>query len=148
MAVQDRARYVALAGWGYALSGLGLVALSFVPRALAAVIEVALPASGPPGRAAALMLGIGGGLTAGMGVTLALVARGAAQGPRAVFRGLAAGLIAWWAVDSLASLGHGSWQNAVSNTGFLLLGLVPLVTLLRGDEERGAGAGAEATVVG
>ena len=43
-----------------------------------------------------------------------------------------AGLVAWFVVDSSASIAHGAPLNAASNVGFLALGLLPMLAVARG----------------
>lgn len=69
------------------------------------------PTLEPAGRLGA---GIYGGLMAGWGTTLCLLGREVG-----VVRAAAAGLVAWWAVDSAASIALGFPGNAVSNTALL-----------------------------
>lgn len=114
-------RWVVIAGVVYVASGIGLAAISFAPDLLAWVTRLAVPELGTPDRALATYAGIAGGLTVGFGVAMACAGR--AVTPASA---LVRGLLAWFAVDTAASLAHGSWQNALGNVLFLLVGLPPL----------------------
>ncbi|MCC6623130.1 MAG: hypothetical protein IT385_17865 [Deltaproteobacteria bacterium] len=90
--------------------------------ALAASPGVA-PELEPAGRFGA---GVYGGLMAGWGVTLALLGRDVG-----LVRAAAAGLVSWWAVDSVASIAIGFPGNALSNTVALAAFTPVLVGALR-----------------
>src|SRR5688500_5736544 len=111
-------------GWMYVVMGVGFVAVSFAPSALGEVTRIALPNANAPDRAVALFAAIGGGLTAGMGAMLALVARALDRGGAAVARAMGVGLFVWFVLDSGASIGHGAWRNALSNTLLFAPGLL------------------------
>jgi hypothetical protein len=119
------ARWMEIAGWVYGVVGVGFVGLSFLPEALAWVVELALPGAGPVERTAQLFAAIAGGLTAGLGGVLATAARLPAEVRAGAARAAAVGLVVWFVADSAGSLGHGSWQNVLGNLGFLVLGLPP-----------------------
>ena len=57
--------------------------------------------------------GVLGGVIAGWGAMVAVVARESAG---LAFRALAIGMGVWYAIDTSASLSHGAWPNALLNT--------------------------------
>ena len=69
-----------------------------------------------------------GALTIGWALTLIPLVKlaHASQGPN-VWRALSFAVVAWYIVDSTVSVLAGVPGNAVSNTGFLLLFLVPIL---------------------
>lgn len=96
--------------------GFALVAVAF-PDVLAVLYRLAGPSVvSDMGPAARLGAGIYGGLMAGWGLTLMLLARKVRLG-----RAAGIGLLTWWVVDSASSIALGYPLNALSNTGFLLL---------------------------
>jgi hypothetical protein len=119
-------------GWAYVVAGAVFVVLAFVPSWLDALDRLAMPGADPATPITRLYTAIAGALTAGMGVMVALSARWLDRGPAAIARALAAGVLTWFVLDSGASLALGSWQNAVGNVGFLLLGL-PSALLARSE---------------
>jgi F0F1-type ATP synthase membrane subunit c/vacuolar-type H+-ATPase subunit K len=120
-------RWTEIAGWAYIVSGVALAVASLSPGALHFITTLVIPDAGPPVRAEALYAGIGGGLTAGFGAAMAGFARATTMATGA--RAFAVGLVTWFVVDTGASLGHGSWQNAIGNVVFLALGLAPVWAL-------------------
>ncbi|MBK6693322.1 MAG: hypothetical protein IPG50_14110 [Myxococcales bacterium] len=126
-------RFASVGGWLYVASGLALVALSFAPPWLGALTRLAVPEAAAPDRALALYAGVAGGLTVGLGVAVVAAVREAHTSGVAC---VAQGVFAWFVVDTLASLGHGSWQNAIGNTAFLLLA-APLWSLRRASAKEG-----------
>jgi len=81
-----------------------------------------------------LLVGIAGGILAGWGVTLLLVAKHVfasdAEAGRAI---ILPGIFAWFVVDGAGSILAGAWFNAVMNAGFLALFAVPLLWPARAD---------------
>ena len=74
-----------------------------------------------------------GSVMVGWGLAMVMITRHLiAVGSRLGWRMLAVSLIGWCVPDTLYSLASGYWQNAVLNTGFAALFLIPLV-LLRPD---------------
>lgn len=69
-----------------------------------------------------------GAVMLGWGCAMLAVWRACGADP-GVWRGLARAVIIWWAVDSALSVATGFTLNAVSNTLFLALFLVPAVKL-------------------
>ncbi|WP_152417470.1 hypothetical protein [Sandarakinorhabdus sp. AAP62] len=69
-----------------------------------------------------------GAVMLGWGCAMLAVFRACGADP-AVWRGLSRAVIIWWAVDSALSVMTGFALNAVSNTLFLALFLVPAVKL-------------------
>ncbi len=97
--------------------GAAFVLLLLIPGVLEALYALAGPGQdptlSPSGRVG---VAIYGGLMVGWGLTLLLAGRGVH-----VTRAAAAGLGAWWVVDSGASIAVGFPLNALSNLGFLAL---------------------------
>jgi hypothetical protein len=123
--------WVKAAGTVYVVAGSALALLSFVPAWLERIDRLLVPGAGFPDVACRAYAGVAGGLTAGIGVMIVGVATTCdARGARA----LAAGLGVWFVLDTMASLGHGAWPNAVGNVVFLAIGLVPLLRLGFGTE--------------
>lgn len=108
--------------------GLGFVALLFVPEALEWLYALAGPGMDttmtPTGLAG---VAIYGGLMVGWGLTMHLAGRGVH-----VAKAAAAGLVAWWVVDSGASIALGFPYNAVSNLGFLVVFTPVFAAVMRG----------------
>lgn len=69
-----------------------------------------------------------GAVMLGWGCAMLAVWRACGADP-AVWRGLSRAVIIWWAVDSALSVMTGFWINALSNTLFLALFLIPAVKL-------------------
>lgn len=123
------AKGMATLKWGglaMMLFGTVFIGLLFVPGVLEALHALAGPGQdatmSPTGR---LGVAIYGGLMVGWGLTFHLAGRGVH-----ITRAAAAGLIAWFVVDSGASVLVGFPFNAVSNLGFLAL-FAPLFLALR-----------------
>lgn len=100
------------------LSGLGFALLAVAaPDLLATLYRLAGPGTVTEvGPAARLGAGIYGGLLVGWGLHFWMAARGAS-----VCRAGSVGLLAWFLVDSLASVATGYPWNAASNALFLLM---------------------------
>lgn len=112
--------------------GVGFVVLLFVPEALEALYALAGPGQDATLTPTGLVgVAIYGGLMVGWGLTLHLAGRGVHIAPAA-----AAGLLAWWVVDSTASIAVGFPLNAVSNLGFLAVFTPLFVAVLRGRSQR------------
>ena len=79
-----------------------------------------------------LLHGVLGAVMFGWGVMIAVVLRRAlSQGHAESINWILLPLLAWYLPDTLFSLYTGFWQNAVLNTVFLLVFLVPLMALKR-----------------
>ena len=79
-----------------------------------------------------LLHGVLGAVMFGWGVMIAMVLRRAvAQGQPESINWILLPLLAWYIPDTIFSLYTGFWQNAVLNTVFLLVFLVPLLALKR-----------------
>ena len=106
------------------IAGLAFVALAVAAPALLATFY-ALVASGDTvvDMTAGTRLGAGlfGALTFGWGLTLERLGRG-----DGVIRAAVIGIVAWYVVDSLASIALGFGWNALSNTGFVVVVLAIL----------------------
>jgi len=77
---------------------------------------------------AKVSLAIAGGVFAGFGAMLLfIVAPAIAQGDDRIKRGAIYALLIWFVVDSGASIAGGNAMNAVSNSLFLALYLLPLL---------------------
>lgn len=125
--------------WLKAASGLVigfgvLVGLGALPAASALVqfsadlifwpIDGAQDVTAPETR---LLAGIGGGIMAGWGVLMWLIAtRLYAREPELSRSLLLTSIGTWFVMDSLGSIAAGAPLNAVFNVGFLLLFLIPL----------------------
>jgi hypothetical protein len=117
------------AGWFTVLAGLGLALVSFAPAALFELNRLAVPGAAAPDTSNAVYAGICGGLTAGLGVAIVAAAKSLNL---AVVRAVMQATLVWYVIDSGASIGHGSWQNALSNTVFLAVILPPMLRVLYG----------------
>lgn len=77
-----------------------------------------------------LMHGVLGAVMFGWGVMIALVLRGPLRaGVPGSADWILMPLLAWYGPDTVWSLYTGFWPNALLNTGFLILFLVPLLAL-------------------
>ncbi|HRE91059.1 MAG TPA: hypothetical protein PK095_18195 [Myxococcota bacterium] len=122
-------RWGGLATMGF---GLGFVVLLFVPEALEALYALAGPGQDTRMTPTALIgVAIYAGLMVGWGLTLHLAGRGVH-----IAKAAAAGLVAWWIVDSGASIALGFPLNAVSNLGFLLVFTPLFVAVVKGANQR------------
>jgi hypothetical protein len=118
-AVQLFAAFNLIAG-----AAMALIAASPFAGRLCAVLALAQPAAaGADGPTLRWVAGIAGGVWAGWGGMMVALARG--RGPAWSLR---AGLLVWFALDSLASVANGAPLNVGVNLGLLVPGLV----LLRG----------------
>ena len=124
-----------LAVWsiGIGLFGLVLYGATFPATTGPAAAIFALfgnPLPEQPDRYLRFAIGLMGAVTAGWAVTIyaafraAWALEGGAAG--AVWRLITGGLIAWYVIDSAASIATGFWLNAVSNTAVLIGYLVPI----------------------
>lgn len=112
--------------------GLGFVALLMWPEALEVLYALAGPGQDPTMTPSALIgVAIYGGLMVGWGLTMHLAGRDVH-----VAKAAAAGLVAWWVVDSGASIALGFPMNAVSNLAFLLVFTPVFVAVIRGRAQR------------
>ena len=135
-------RWLVVAGWFYVLGGVAFAIGSLSPAFLDTVLGLAITAyPGGAGVESGLWAGVCGGLTAGMGAIFIAGARAMDQGPAAVARAIAIGVVVWFVVDTGASLAHGSWQNGIGNLGFLALALPPLLRLAARGSTRGPAMG-------
>lgn len=107
------------------ISGIGFVGEAiFAPDLLRWFYELVASPETVTDMSAAARLGAAlfGALTFGWGVTLLQAGRGVS-----LVKAATAGVVAWFVVDSLASLALGYAWNALSNAGFLVV----LLLLLR-----------------
>ena len=75
-----------------------------------------------------LLMAIVGGLTAGIGAAIWMIARHLyAQNPVVGRKILLTFILIWFVVDSVGSVLSGAWFNAVLNTGLLVAMILPLV---------------------
>lgn len=128
--MERNARWLGIAGWGYLGVGLALTVLSFEPEELRLVVALALPGASAVDHTSQVFAAIAGALTAGVGAMLVASARLEGEARAGAARAIAAGLVAWFVIDSAASALHGSWQNVIGNLGLLALGLPPALALL------------------
>ena len=124
-------RWAARAGMLYALVGACFVALSQWDGGLRSLNRILVPDATSLTPAVRLYAAVLGAVVLGFGVTLAAVARAANGGAARIAAALRTGLLAWFVVDTAASLCLGSWQNALFNTASLALALPPLVLAAR-----------------
>ncbi len=106
------------------IAGLGFVALAVAaPELLATLYTLAAHGDTVVDMTAGTRLGAGlfGALTLGWGLTLERLGRG-----DGVVRATVIGVVAWYLVDSAASIALGFGWNALSNTGFLVVVLAIL----------------------
>lgn len=81
-------------------------------------------------RYIALAHAVIGAVMVGWGIAMVMITRRLiAVGSRLGWRMLALSLCGWYVPDTLYSLASGYWQNAVLNTGFAALFLIPLALL-------------------
>lgn len=125
-------RVTSAVGALYALVGFVFVLASFDDATLRWMNAVLVPDASPPTPAVRLHAAVLGAVVLGLGVMLGRVASVADRGPSAIARALRDGLIAWFVVDTGASLVHGSLPNVVFNVVSLSAGLAPILFLLRG----------------
>jgi len=86
---------------------------------------------------AKVMLAIAGGVFAGFGAMLLFVAAPAIEeSDTRIKRGFIYALLIWFVVDSSASIAGGNAMNAVSNSFFLALYLLPLLWVREANAEQ------------
>jgi hypothetical protein len=113
---------VLITGWALILFGLFTVtgAVPAIDAGADLFLDlVFLPLDGAPSvttKAERLLFGILGGVTAGWGVVLWQLARGACMRQAALWGG-----ISWFVIDSTASILAGGAMNALYNCAFLVL---------------------------
>lgn len=131
--------WLLVSGLGWTAAGVALAVVSFFPGALDAGNRLVLPDAAPSTTVTGLLCAITGGLTTGLGVIFMALARADLTRAGAVLRAVAWGVVTWYLVDSTASVLHGGWRNAVSNTVAFLGAAVPLFWLAtyEGRAERG-----------
>lgn len=122
-------KWIRLSGWIYVVAGVGLFVASLVPSLQHRVDLLLVPGAAPPDALRGVYASVAGGLTAGVGAMLVRVDE------RTDVRLLVTGLLTWFVIDTAGSLAHGSWQNALGNVLFLVVGLGPLL-LARGEVGR------------
>ena len=136
MDINNRVRWLRIASAFTIAFGL-LMATAAVPALqapMAFMLDfVYLPVDGAPtlsGEAPRLLNAITGGLMAGWGVMLWLVATELLpQNPALGRRLILIGIGTWFVIDSSMSVAAGAPLNALFNTGFLLLFFLPVWTL-------------------
>ena len=125
-----------MVGVGILLIAVGAVAAwtTTGPLAFMGVIFVdlaVLPLDGAQSFAATetrLLMAIVGGLTAGIGAAIWMIARHLyAQNPVVGRKILLTFILIWFVVDSVGSVLSGAWFNAVLNTGLLVAMILPLL---------------------
>ena len=131
MALSNAWRWVARVGVLYALVGATFTLASFYDPLLSLLGEILVPDREPPTASVRMYAAVMGAVVLGLGATMFRVARSVDQGPVGVARGLRDGLLAWFLVDTTASLLHGSWQNSIFNVLSLAVGLPPLMVVAR-----------------
>lgn len=122
-----QARQLTLPAYVLIISGLFTAIATLPPLrpALVAFVDLAFwPLDGSPealDRVDLLVAAIAGGLMAGWGVFILMIAR-----ERSLATALIAGVMTWFIIDGAGSIAAGAPMNAVFNTGFLALMLLPL----------------------
>lgn len=129
-------RLTSAVGALYSMVGAIFVAASFHDGTLRLLNGLLVPDSALPGPSVRLYAAVMGAVVVGFGVMLARVARAADHGPLAIGRALRDAVLAWFVVDTTASVLHGSWQNAVFNLLSLAAGLPPILLAVRSTELR------------
>ena len=122
------------AGLVYMVLGIGGVMLTAWPAGFAWFNHLVSATAAPtPATGAVIdMYGaVAGGMLAGLGAFLLGLARALDQGARALAGAALAGVLTWYGLDTVGSLAHGAWPNAISNTLLLAIPLPPLLLLRR-----------------
>ena len=128
-----RDRAVARAGAALAVLGLGFVVAALLQPSLLEVAYALLnTASTTPSveRSALVGAGLYGAFMVGWGVTMVRAATG-----RTLTAAMRDGLLAWFVLDSVASLWLGFGWNALSNLGFLVVFVLLLRPLRQGNPD-------------
>ena len=112
-------RTLIITGWLIALSGLLFSIGSQIEGGLDALTALVLPGA-EMNLTARVYAGVCGGLTAAFGVTQARSA-GLLDGSIHPLRPFLDGVLAWFVIDTSATVALGATANAVGNAAFLLL---------------------------
>lgn len=118
------------------LFGVATALAALVPGALDPVVELLYlpPAEVSLDRYGRLLGGMVGGLMAGWGAIMVMLARSLEElTPAAVARALLVGAGTWFCLDGLASVVNGAYLNLVTNSAFLAVLALPCWFLLRAD---------------
>jgi hypothetical protein len=119
--------------------GIVTALAALAPGALDPVIQLLYvpPAEVSFDRYGRLLGGMVGGLMAGWGAMLVMLARWLDElTPAVVARALAVGAGTWFCLDGLASVVNGAYLNLLANSAFLGILLVPALALLRSGKAR------------
>lgn len=117
--------------------GIATVLAALVPGALDPVIELLYlpPAQVSLDRYGQLLGGMVGGLMAGWGAILVMLARSLDElTPAAVARALTVGAGTWFCLDGLASIVNEAYLNLLANSVFLAVLVLPCLAILRSDK--------------
>lgn len=121
---------VGIGAFGLVLYGVGFDGMEHAAAAIFAAFGNPLPAE--PDRYLRFTTSLMGAVTAGWAVTYYAAFRaawaldGAARAT--TWRILTVGTVAWYTIDSVASIANGFAMNAVSNTVLLIAYLIPVLT--------------------
>jgi len=120
--------------WCWATLGVGaMFALGAVPAADAGVrlfydiIYWPIDGASPYGDELRFTAAVLGAVMMGWAVTIFSLVAAADQIGAPAWRGLTAAVVGWYVIDSTISVASGVAANAVSNTGFLIAYLIPLL---------------------
>ena len=120
---------VGIGAFGLVLYGVGFPATTSGAAAIFSALGNQLPSE--PDRYLRFAISLMGAVTAGWAVTYYAAFRAAwklaGEARAATWRLLTTGALAWYAIDSVASIANGFPLNAVSNTVLIILYLVPVV---------------------
>lgn len=131
-----------LRGAGLITELFGIVAAlaALVPGAWDPVVELLYvpPADVSLDRYGRLLAGMVGGLMAGWGAIMVMLARSMDElTPASVARALAVGAGTWFCLDGLASIVNGAYLNLLANTAFLAVLVLPSLAILRSSKGSG-----------
>lgn len=116
------------------LFGVVIALAALVPGALDPVVELLYlpPAEVSLDRYGRLLGGMVGGLMAGWGAIMVMLARSLDElTPAAVGRALLVGAGTWFCLDGLASVVNGAYLNLATNSAFLAVLALPSWLMLR-----------------
>jgi hypothetical protein len=108
------------------VSGLLMVVGALFPATLEPLVALLFGEAVTAGAPAHLATGIAGAVLTGWAITIAVLARNLdALSPHAVGNAVAAGVIAWFVLDSIVSVATGAALNVLGNVLYLVILLVP-----------------------
>ncbi len=120
--------------WCWATFGVGAIfALGAAPatdagvRLFYDVIYWPIDGASPYGDAVRFTAALLGAVMIGWAMTIFTLVTVADQVGATAWRGLTAAIVAWYVIDSAISVASGVGVNAISNTGFLITFLIPVL---------------------